>query len=179
MPACLLGTRRTRRSNRAHRLWYGPVQFDARAAFLTVYRELICFEEYHRHLLLRAAIWDDIAPCAWFFAHAWYAAELQAERSKSTHARGRPPRPHPTLQIWNYTLPSAAKLELPAPACPRVQQIWSYPHRALQIRSYRPPRVAVTPDLQRSPLLTPDMPHSSNLSATVQVIRTTTHQRAR
>ena len=116
VPACLLGTRCTRRSNRAHRLWYGPVQFDARAAFLTVYRELICFEEYHRHLLLRAAIWDDIAPCAWFFAHAWDAAELQAERSKSTHARGA-------------ALPgNTQRCKYGITPC-RVRQNWSYRHR--------------------------------------------------
>lgn len=36
-------------------------------------------------------------------------------------------------------------------------RIWSYPCRALQIRSYRPPQAPVTPNLQRSPFVTPDL----------------------
>ena len=42
-----------------------------------------------------------------------------------------------------------------------VLHIWSYPHPALRIWSYRPLQVALTPDLLRSPMVTPDLPRSA------------------
>ena len=42
-----------------------------------------------------------------------------------------------------------------------VLHIWSYPHPVLHIWSYRPLQVALTPDLLRSPMVTPDLPRSA------------------
>lgn len=89
-----------------------------------------------------------------------------------------------TRQIRSYAPPGSAVLTLPTPSAANPElsarpglerssfgviacsgrvsrrstlRIWSYPCRALQIRSYRPPQAPVTPNLQRSPFVTPDL----------------------